>query len=330
MKITNLLYVVLFIITSCVVQPKVAYNVASVPEEGGIKFTQITREDEKVLGGTVRVNENGSLQWYAAPIISVSPDGKDIAYLATGNDFHNLYIRELAGGRKKIQRTFNRNVLDMSYSNDGKHIVFTEQEGIYDSNIRLINSRQGAAISQIAASSKSEVGPVFATDDKSVFYTVENADRFYIWNTQIETGLNTQYSEGFTPVVAKDGKSLYITRNNRERGTGEIWQIDLVSGSETLILSSPTQGFSSPAVSPDGKILIVVGTSPKTETRPQNLDIYSIRTDGTKLTQLTFHGGHDFSPVWSIDGKSVLFLAQRANEDGAYNIWSMELLNNNI
>ena len=53
--------------------------------------------------------------------------------------------------------------------------------------------------------------------------------------------------------------------------------------------------------------------------------IYTVKLDGTRLTQLTFHGGHDVSPIWAPDGKFIFFLAQRANEKGEYNIWKMNV-----
>ena len=48
-----------------------------------------------------------------------------------------------------------------------------------------------------------------------------------------------------------------------------------------------------------------------------------VRSDGSQMTQLTYHRGHDLSPVWSPDGKSIYFLSQRGTENGAYNIWKM-------
>ena len=48
-----------------------------------------------------------------------------------------------------------------------------------------------------------------------------------------------------------------------------------------------------------------------------------VRTDGSRLTQLTYHEGHDLSPVWAPDGKSIYFLSQRGSEKGIYNIWKM-------
>jgi len=116
-----------------------------------------------------------------------------------------------------------------------------------------------------------------------------------------------------------------ITRNNKTSGNGEIWIIDLEKGTEMQILANPKIAYSSPQVSPDGKKIVCVGISPKTDNKPANLDIFTVNIDGTGLTQLTFHPGHDVSPKWSPDAKSIYFLSQRANEKRAYCVWNMNV-----
>lgn len=85
--------------------------------------------------------------------------------------------------------------------------------------------------------------------------------------------------------------------------------------------------MSSPQISPDGKKIVFVGITDGSKTKPQNLDLFLINIDGTKLTQLTFHGGHDVSPVWAPEGKSIFFISQRGNENGKFNVWKMDLTN---
>lgn len=79
------------------------------------------------------------------------------------------------------------------------------------------------------------------------------------------------------------------------------------------------------AVSPDGNWIVFVGSSmlraPGIEY--PNTDLYAVRTDGTALTQLTYHAADDLSPVWSADGKYIYFISQRGDSNGAANIWRM-------
>lgn len=320
-----LLFTLLLASFGCV-GPKVTvdYMRVSVPEEGGINFTQFTREDEKVVGPYIGVNEvTGKLVWYAPPFIAISPNGEKLAYIARSNEYNNLYIKNIAGGRATVQRTFNRNIMDMNYSPDGKHIVFTELRPATKQDLFMINATEGASVQQITASGSNELGPFFEASGESIFFSKEEGNRYYIWNVNLNSSLLTQYSEGFTPVLTPDGKDLIVTRNSKDGFRGEIWMINLQRGTETLILNDPEKGFSSPAISPDGKTIVFVGVSSKTDTKPQNLDLYSIRRDGTGLKQLTFHGGNDVSPQWAPDGTSLFFISQRGNEKGDFNVWRM-------
>jgi Tol biopolymer transport system component len=304
-------------------------TMTSVPEEGGIKFTQFSKDEDIVLGPSI-TKYGTKILWYAPPLIAVSPDGNKLTYMGLKNENKNIYIKSTQGGGATVQRTFRNNVLDMCFSPDGKKIAFTEYvEG--NDNIYVINATEGSAIQQITSTSADEMGPQYSPDGKKIFFTrgektmvgTTPVTRFYIWSFDIGTSLFTQYSEGFTPSMLPDGESLVITRNNKESALGEIWMIDIVKGNETLLLSDKTRGFSSPQVSPDGKKVICVGTTPGTKTKPQNLDLYSFNIDGTGLTQLTFHPGHDVSPKWSPDGKSIYFLSQRGTEKGNWNVWQM-------
>jgi Tol biopolymer transport system component len=60
-------------------------------------------------------------------------------------------------------------------------------------------------------------------------------------------------------------------------------------------------GAEDPAISPDGRRLAVA----------RDEDIFVVALDGP-ATRLTFGEGHNRSPSWSPDGRSVLFLSDRA------------------
>lgn len=309
--------------------PTIDLSIRTVPEESGLNFTQYTEESESVAEPVIR-KSGGKIDWYAPPLISISPDGEKLAYNGYKNGQYHIFVKNTSGGRSVNQRTFRNNVLDMSYSPDGEWIVFTDQVS-GGQEIKMINANAGASIQQIT-NGYYDVGPRFSPNGKEIYFTRNTARRtgtnqiaqsFVIWSFNLETSLFTQYTEGFTPNVSSDGETLIVTRNNRETGFGEIWSINIKTGQETLILSDSEKGFSSPQISPDGSRLLVVGTTDESTDRPANLDLYTIRMDGTGLTQHTFHPGHDLSGIWGPDGQYIYLLSQRGSEEGRFNIWRM-------
>ena len=117
--------------------------------------------------------------------------------------------------------------------------------------------------------------------------------------------------------------TLYCARFTQENEC-EIWRINYETGVEEVILAQPGKSFTSPQLSPNGRWILCTGSSVSEKEKISNTDIYVVRTDGTGLTQLTFHPGNDLSAVWSADGKSIFFLSQRGSAKRLYNVWKME------
>lgn len=334
MKLKKLSYLILLgFITSC--SPQINYSLISVPEEGGIKFTQYTKEDELVLGPRV-VPYGEKLLWDAATFISVSPNNEMLAYLVRKNNNDNIYIKNIKGGAATIQRTFRNSITDFNFSPDSKDIAFTDYTN-NSRNIFVINAKEGSAVKQVAATNAQEINPAFSYDAESIYYSrsegeytvIDKGDAFsqtkyYIWSTNLETGLVTQYDEGTNPCPLPDGKNILVSRNDKETGNGEIWLINIEKGSQSRIIADKERGFSSPKISPDGKKIMCTGLTPKTRDKRVNLDLYLFNIDGTGETQLTFHEGHDVCPAWSPDGKSIYFVSQRGNQKGSWNVWKLD------
>jgi Tol biopolymer transport system component len=80
--------------------------------------------------------------------------------------------------------------------------------------------------------------------------------------------------------------------------------------------------------SPDGERLLVVGHPPNPNgvSGPENWDIYTARTDGTELTQLTQTEEWEHLATWSPDGTQILFTRSTDSSDDAdypSDVWVM-------
>jgi dipeptidyl aminopeptidase/acylaminoacyl peptidase len=70
-------------------------------------------------------------------------------------------------------------------------------------------------------------------------------------------------------------------------------------------------------VSPDGKWVAYTVTTPDMEANRGAGNIWVVATDGGAELQLT-RSGHDSSPVWALDGKTLAFLSSRSGESQVY------------
>lgn len=318
------------------------YSLNTVPEESGARFTQITTQVDQVKGPLVtRTGKNGlhvpMTKWF-----DVAPDGKTIAFLSKKNDKQNVFLKGTEGGVATTQRTFRENVWDPAISSDGSHIAFVDFRN-NRWNVFEVNAQQGAAVRQITNFDQVSQLPTyspaghhlaFVQDEHSAVGTtgsngqpgaMVNITRQYVWEVDLEKNAFTQLAEGHSPAFSPDGKKIAITRTSRDTQNSEIWVIDAVTGTESLVASSKDQGFVEPSFSPDGRKIVFAGSSMEDNARPANWDIYVVDVDGSNKTQLTFHPGHDLMPKFGPDGRSVYFLSQRGNNVGEWNVWRMEV-----
>ena len=301
------------------------------PEESGLNITKITDETKGVIlgpttyyaGSEMRGKSKGTgMTWSLIKCLAISPDGNDLAYLAQMNDQANVMVRKAGAGSSSAatQRTF-RKVGSFTWGKDDKLYFVDQTSG--QNKICTINSRAGSLMNQLT-SNNIDNNPALSSDGKKVFFTrYEGKNDYSIWCLELKSGELTNCARGFQPepIPGKDDE-FFCVRNSTD-GNSEIWRVNFVNGQETLILSDKKRGYTSPAVSPDGKWLLVVGDTQSSVYKKKNLDIFAVRTDGSNLIQLTYHPGNDASPQWGADGKSIYFLSDRANKDDSYNVWRM-------
>lgn len=312
---------------------KIDYSLVAVPEEGGVKFERITEDADavssvfparksffKMFGGKA-----SAVTWWINPQIAISPDGKKLAYINNKNGTTNVMVKDAKRGGSSVQRTFRTNVRDFTLSPDGKTICFTEWRGGHY-GIYLVDAVQGNVVRQVSNGTDNDFAGQITADNKHIFFhRGEGAGAYSLWSWDRKNNLFSNYSRGMTPVVdPKNGDVVYCARFTEE-SESEIWRLNLKTGVEEVILSLPGRSFTTPQLSPDGQWLLVTGTSQSEKHRDLNTDIFAVRTDGSQLTQLTYHPGNDLSAIWAPDGKSIFFVSERGTaKKGLFNVWQMD------
>ncbi len=311
----------LLLLSPAYASDQVDYSVLYVNEESGTEFTCITTENDYVC--MPQVKRGGSkVNWMTNRIIDVSVDGAQLAYLSYRNNTSNIFIKDIGRQGSSVQRTNRQAVLDFSYSPDGKYIAFSEKSGKM-TQIYQTGSKTGYICRQITSGNK-DFSPVYSTDGKNIFFARQENNGASVWSYNFANNFLANYTKGMNPCPVAGGNSILCARTNAD-GFSEIWKVNYDTGAEECIVSVPQRSFTTPSVSPDGKWILMVGSSVLANGKQQyaNTDIYVCRTDGTQLTQLTYHAADDLSPVWSRDGKYIYFISQRGSATATANVWRM-------
>lgn len=319
------------LITVCLVEsckaPKMFLDTTT-PQEQSLTPVKITDETQNNVVGHLtdtRISNwmksgiagNKKFKWNTGNRLAVSPDGTEIAYISIIEKAPNIMIKKASAGSASIQRTFRR-AQEVFWGKDNR-LYFNDNTGS-TSTIGSTDARRGSLIKQLT-SNNNDWSPAVTSDTTLMYFTRYDESGPSIWSTNLNTGELTNCTRGYQPVVMGDKKSVILCTRNSEKGNSEIWMIDLEKGDEMLLLSDTEKGFSDPAVSPDGQWILVVSNSLSSLSNKQNTDIYAVRSDGTQLTQITYHPESDCCPVWSPDGKYIYFLSSRANKAREFNIW---------
>jgi Tol biopolymer transport system component len=165
---------------------------------------------------------------------------------------------------------------ECAFSPDGRWIVFTS---LRTGDAELFAMRpDGSDVVQLTHTRGYDGGPFFSPDGKRVVYRSDRAGNDLL---QI-----------FVAEVVRDGsgKIMGLRRerqltNDRNVNWGPYWH-------------------------PDGKH-IVYATSAHGH---QNYELYLMRADGSRKTRVTFTDGFDGLPVFSPDGKSLMWSSKRTND----------------
>lgn len=188
--------------------------------------------------------------------------------------------------------------------------------------LRLIDRSGGN--DRILTEVNSGDGAAFTPDDLSVVYSqAEVVDQFYFFNDlyrlDLRSGKTRRLSHGLrarSPDVSPDGRSVAFVRN--KLGRTQIALFDLQQGSHRDLtrFGNGIQVYT-PRFAPGGRRLVFSASTPDGGRNLMLMD-----TAGGNLRRLTHGRFMDISPVFSADGKRVLFSSDRS---GIYNIHALDL-----
>jgi dipeptidyl aminopeptidase/acylaminoacyl peptidase len=229
--------------------------------------------------------------------VRISPDGARVAFTITEVDMEQdanltqIWLADVASGRLTQLTRGKKSSVNAAWSPDGRWIAFTSNRVDDKSQIFLISPDGGEAVQLTKA--ETDVGDfAWSPDGKAVAFTAAD------------------------PVAKemKDRKERYgdyaVVR--REYSHTHLWTIDV---GEALAAPGPGKRRTSGRDftvggfdwSPDGKRIAFDGAVNPDLVNGATSDIYVLELEGDAVRKVVSQPGPDSSPLWSPDGRSILF-----------------------
>lgn len=258
-----------------------------------------------------------------------SPDGTQIAFLSTRGGTEKppqIYLISLQGGEARPLTDISGEILDFSWSPDGKRFLCS---------VRKTDAEQ---LEREKDEQKKKLG-VVSRHYQRVFYKLDGYgylphERSHVWIVDAQTGKARQitdhpvYDEMY-PAWSPDGKSIVLVSNRSEDPDFNLDADDLyllpASGGELQKISTPFGGKAMPVFSPDGQWIAYYGVEGE-NVGYKNNSLWIVPCDGSQAAQnltekFDLHisawtindqaAPEQMPPTWSLDGQRIYFPVTR-------------------
>lgn len=203
-----------------------------------------------------------------------------------------------------------------TFSPDGNQIAFSwngEKGDNFDIYVKLVNSE--AAPLRLTSNPADDIFPAWSPDGQQIAFVRHVGPKIDIFTISVLGGAERKVYSGTSAFFslyefgnglswAPDGKYLAFSGQRSTHQPNGIFLLSMET-LEAHQLTTPPEGFlgdSTPAFSPDGKLLAFVrGASSR------DVEVYVMPATGGEPKRLTFDNRSGRSIGWTADGKSIVF-----------------------
>ncbi len=212
--------------------------------------------------------------------------------------------------------TFPGRELQPAFSPDGNQIAFAwngEKSDNFDIYIKLVNTATPPL--RLTTNAADDFYPAWSPDGKQIAFVRQAGTEIDIFVVPVLGGPERKLYSGTSAFLSlyeygnalswsPDGKYLAFSGQRTPREPNSIFLLSLESLEKRQVTTPPAGsiGDSTPAFSPDGKVLAFVrGASSR------DVEIYVMPATGGEPKRLTFDNRSGRSLAWSTDGREIVF-----------------------
>ncbi|MFG1920639.1 TolB family protein [Cryptosporangium sp. NPDC048952] len=163
----------------------------------------------------------------------------------------------------------------------------------------------------------------YSRDGRRIVYSDQGTTGFgaQIWTMNADGSHRRQLTaldtEAVGPELSPDGKLIAFQTQ------GAIWVMKADGTGARKVSRDGYYYGTGISWAPDGtRFAVTRGTIDERSGEPYDIEVVSVRADGSREIALTRSGGDKNSPAWSPDGAAIVF--SQALDGGNYDLWSMK------